>query len=127
MTGCRQVSKADWVPGPYHQIAVLGTTMAELCAKHGVEPERVQEDGLGWVQYVGLELEDGTRFLLDWGELAPSTNITVSADVRDPAYGAAMKKLLLALGLVLSVVVFQHEDGSYDDLLQRQRQGGSDL
>ena len=123
----QQILMANWEPGPYHQVASLSTTMAELCATHGFVPDRIEVDGLGVVQFVGLALADSTRFLLEWGEEAPSTDVIVSTDARDPAYDAAMKKLLCALGLEPSVVVFQHEDGSYDELLQRQREAGFDV
>ena len=124
MTGFKQIYIEDWKPGPFHPIAALSTTMAELCSMHGFEPECVEEDGLGVVSYVFLELADGTRFILEWGELGPSTNVTISADVRDPAYAATMKKLLSALMLDTSAVIHQCDDGFYDEGHERQRAMG---
>ncbi|WP_299400439.1 hypothetical protein [Pelagibius sp.] len=124
MTGFKQIIADDWAPGPFRSVAAIRATMAELVSIYGFEPDRIEEDGLGWVQYVLLELRDGTRFILEWGEQGPTTDVTVSVDARDPAYGATLQKLLSVLKLDQSVVVGQLQDGHYDGLLERQSQLG---
>ena len=104
----------DWQPGPFCDIAIISTTIAALAETHGFTPHRVVEDGLGWVSYIPLELEDGTRFVFSWGEAGNPEQVSVYADITDRPYAAAVDKLLAALGLDHSAVLWLSDDDGYD-------------
>lgn len=108
----------DWLPGPFCDIAIISTTIAALAAAHGFAPHRVVEDGLGWVSYIPLQLDDGTRFVFSWGEAGNPEQVSVRANITDRPYGAAIDKLLAALGLDRSVVLWLSDDDGYIHLME---------
>lgn len=123
--GLRQIPAKDWAPGRYLHIAFISPTMESLATKHGFKVERHIEDGIGWVSYVFLELGDGTRFILEWAEQGKSGEVVVNASIADKPYGKALNKLLAALGLDRSVVLWQSEEDAYDELIESSYDNGS--
>ena len=123
----RQLTFNEWKPGPFCDIAIINLTIEALAKEHAFAPERVVEDGLGWVSYVPLELDDGTRFLLDWAEGGTPEQMIVKADITDRPYTAAIDKLLSALDLERSAVLWLSADDGYQhqiDGLKREGRPG---
>jgi hypothetical protein len=121
-TGIRQVLTEDWQPGPFCDIAIIGTTMEPLTTKHGFTPEQVVEDGIGCVSDILMKLEDGTRFVLRWHKAGNPDQASVYADITDRPYSAAIDKLLAALELDRSVVLWLSDDDGYIHQLNRMEQ-----
>jgi len=94
----RQLAAEVWVPGYFSDIAIISQTMESLATEHGFTPERVVEDGLGWVSFIPLQLDDGRRFILEWYDHGKPEVTYVRADITDRPYSAALDKLLSALG-----------------------------
>jgi hypothetical protein len=120
----QQLSFDEWEPGPFCDIAIINRTIESLVSEHGFSPERVVEDGLGWVSYIPLQVGDGTRFMLFWGEAGNPEQVSVFADITDRPYSAAIDKLLAALGLDRSVVLWLSDDDGYIHLLESLKREG---
>jgi len=120
----RQLSEDQWQPGPFYEIAIINRTIESLESEHGFARERVVEDGLGWMSFIRLQIGEGTRFLLSWGEAGSPKQVYVHADVTNRPYVAALDKLLSALGLDRSNVLWLSDDDGYQHQIDRLKREG---